>query len=213
MFKGIIFDVDGVLFDTEPLHVKAWFRTAQESGFTITEDYLAGWIGKPCTDLAADLKERAKIPVDTGALLMQKEREFFSLLRSEEYFSGRVGEYLKEISLRVPVAWATTSSRESIEIMFEKAGIMDYFSYGVCYEDVSRTKPHPEPYLKAAEGLGLAPHECAAVDDSPAGTRSASDAGIYTVGISAYFSAKELKYADRHFNSTAEAMEWLLGSL
>jgi len=212
MFKGIVFDVDGVLFNTEPLHVKAWRRIEEKYGFSFSDDFYTGWVGLPCAELAEVIRAKANLSVSGSELLREKEKVFSKLLHTEEYSIPGTSEGLKQLSRKVPVAWATTSIRAHVEIMFARAGITKYFSCGVCFEDVENKKPDPEAYLKAAAGLGVKPELCAGADDSPSGTKSASMAGLYTIGICSFFGKESLPSADIHFASTAEAMKWLLDS-
>ncbi len=210
MIKGIVFDIDGVLFNTEPLHVKAWHRIGERYGFHFADGFLNQWIGRPCAELAAVIQEQKNPGLSSKQLLSEKEEIFVQLLESEDYLVSGVAENLKLLNRKFPLTWATTSSRASVEIMLHRAGIMDFFTNGICFEDVEKKKPDPEPYLKAAGILGIEPELCAGVDDSPSGTLSAQRAGLFTLGICSFFKEKDLPAAAIHFTSSREAMQWLL---
>ncbi len=209
-FKGIVFDVDGVLFDTEPLHMKAWIETAAAYGLTLGREDLLPWTGRPCRDLARFLAEESGGKLDSGELYRKKEEVFRKAVLKEDIFDDRMGGLLGELSGRFAVAWATSSPRENIEVMFEKAGITGFFSFGVCLEDVSEPKPAPESYLKACGGLGLSPKECIALDDSPSGVSSALSAGLFTIGIAGEHGGGAPAGADLVFPSAADASLWIL---
>ncbi len=208
--SGIIFDVDGVLFDTEPLHVKAWLQTAGKIGFELTEGDLVPWTGKPCSDLAEFLSERNGRTYTGNYLLTVKEEIFRNLLASETFFDERIRSLLERVSQEIPLTWATSSPGENIKLMFRKTGIIDLFHPGVCIEDVSRPKPDPESYRKAAEKIGLRPEECLALDDSPSGVASALGAGCVTLGIEGAFNHNVLSGVYRTFPSTEKALHWII---
>lgn len=212
MINGIVFDVDGVLFDTEPLHARAWHELGNKYGFHFTDNFFNQWIGRPCVELAEFIQRKENPGLSSEQLLSEKEIIFARLLESEDYLVPGVEEALRLLNQKFPLTWATTSSRVSVEMMFHQAGILHYFKNGICFEDVENRKPDPEPYLKASAVLGIEPSLCAGVDDSPSGTLSAEKAGLFTVGICSFFKKEDLPSAHIHFNSTRKAMQWLLSN-
>ncbi len=208
--KGIIFDLDGVLFDTEPLHRVAWIDTLKEFGFEISDDELIEWTGIPCQLLAAAMEERWESRYSKEEFLSVKEKQFFRLIEERQsVFDGLPG-YLAAVSARVPLAVASSSGGVAVRKLLEMADILRYFKGMVCYEDVEHHKPDPEAYLRAASLLGLQPANCIAVDDSPSGCRSASAAGMITLGITGSFPREELGTADHFFDSTNNACSWII---
>ncbi len=210
--SGIIFDVDGVLFDTDPLHAKAWLQTAGKIGFELTEGDLVPWVGKPCSDLADFLSKRNGGSCTGNNLLTVKEELFHQLLLSETFFDEKLRSLLERVSQKIPLTWATSSPGDNIELMFRKTGIIDLFHPGVCIEDVSRPKPDPESYRKAAEKTGLRSEDCLALDDSPSGVASALGAGCVTLGIEGTFDHNVLSGVYRTFPSTEKALHWILNT-
>ncbi len=211
--EGIVFDVDGVLFDTEPLHMEAWLRTAEVCGFSLAKKDLLPWVGKPCADLARFLNESRRDVPSAGSILEVKEGLFRGILSVQAPLFDGVLPLLAALSARVPLAWATSSPRENVELLFRKAGISGFFHSGICVEDVSRPKPDPESYEKARRGIGVPAENCVALDDSPTGTAAASQAGLCTIGIVGNFKAEELKGTCCAFQSTKRALHWILKTI
>ncbi len=207
--EGIIFDVDGVLFDSEPLHLKAWLFTADKMGFHLSKEDLFRWTGLPCEELALYIEKRELLKYSAREVFKVKDRFYRKLLENELEFDIEIKRYLKKFAKKLSLAWATTSSRENIKIMFEKADVFDFFKCGICLEDVTKTKPDPEAYLKAAECLNLVPENCIALDDSQAGISSAVNAGVRTFGITGVFGKEELAGAEKIFDSTTDALRWI----
>ena len=167
---AILFDFDGVLVDSEPLHWECWRKVLAPAGFDLTwEHYAAHCIGIKDDDMA-QLAPAASFPE-----LLSAKRE---LLRSRASFAGLVTDAVRDLlrELTVPLAVVTSSSRVEVEPILESGGICDCFAAFVYRESVTHLKPHPEPYQKAAAQVG-ARHPLV-VEDSEPGVRSASAAGF-----------------------------------
>ena len=214
MIKAIVFDLDGVLINSEPLHVEAWRRFFKKEGRSISDEKLAAavglfdgevvrlWFGRELPDDEVDRIVRAKFD------------EFHHLLWEHfETFPG-VRECVKALAREFRLAIASSEWRASIELVTGKLGIKKYFQAACGKEDVTRHKPHPEIYLKLARLLGLKPAECAAIEDSPAGVASAKTAGLKCIGITNSFPAEKLKDAGADLViDSLENTEELLASL
>ncbi len=210
MIEAVIFDIDGVLFDTEPLHRKAWMRTMRSFGHEIPEESLIEWTGVPCPDLALHYQDTLTPRKSWRHYHDRKGVTFREIVRSELVpFDGLVRR-LAELSGIVPVGFATSNVRKDAELMLEVTGLAGLFKSGVAYEDCSEHKPDPEPYLRVASMLGVDPQSCAAVEDSPAGVEAASSAGMTVAAVSSTFDAAAFEKADGVFASTTAACEWLL---
>ena len=185
MIKGAIFDMDGLMFDTERLVFENWLQMMTELGYTYDLDFFKQTIGKrkkeveliyrntygeafPYWELADRGKERYVRRVKTEGIPVKKG--LFDMLNR-----------LKD--RRVKIALATSTSRQTAAMNLALAGVSDYFDVLVCGEDVINGKPHPEVFLTASERLGLAPCECLAFEDSINGIKSAHAAGNITVMV------------------------------
>jgi len=208
--QGIVFDLDGVLFDTEPLHREAWNNALKEMDIEITPEELMSWTGVPCQQLSIELEERWTGRYTREEYYTLKEKHFYNIINSRVSLFDGLSESLKILSSRFPLAVATTNVRINAETLLENSGIAGFFQGLVCYDDVEKHKPHPEPYLKAAALIAVDPHVCVALDDSPAGCTSALSAGMFTLGIASSFPPSELQMANGIYPSTSEACRRLL---
>lgn len=211
--RGVVLDLDGVLFDSEPIHRMAWMRTMESLGNPVEEHSLLRWTGIPCRLLAEHYAETIEPRREPDIYETQKGQAFRAIAAERlRAFSG-VPELVARVSRELRAAFATSNTREDAELMLEVSGLRRYFVGGVTYDDVERHKPEPDPYLAAARLLSVAPDECAAVEDSEAGIRSAAAAGMTVLAVASSLSRDEIPEAgaEHVFESTEEALEWLLG--
>lgn len=209
--KGVIFDLDGVLFDTEPLHRTAWIRSLEAFGHSIDEESLMKWTGVPCRALAERYSETLNPKRDWKEYYHAKTRELKDLVHHRLVVYPGVPDLLRRLSRQFALGYATSNYRDDAFLMLTRAGIIDLLEAGVCYDDVKRHKPHPEPYLSAAELIACNPKNCYALEDSPSGLSSARAAGMCVFAVTSTYSADLLAGADAVFSSTVEACRRLIG--
>ncbi len=210
-YSAIIFDMDGVLFDSEPLHAEAWQESLESVGIKYDNVFFTQWIGIPDEDLALFIDN--DYPCDGGMeiYLERKRKSFRQLVRRKlKPFFG-INEWLHNLAKIAPIAIATSSGRADMKLMLEVTNLTTYFSASSTHEDVSMHKPNPEPYLFAAKKLGVDPQMCIAIDDSPTGIASAKEAGMLTFGITSSFPADKLKMAEMLFADTSSSCQWIMG--
>ncbi|MHC4887395.1 MAG: HAD family hydrolase [Planctomycetota bacterium] len=208
--QAVIFDMDGVIFDTEPMHSRAWKAAMDGFGVLHSIEYYNEWIGIPDTKLGEHLEQEHPGVAEEGAFLEAKWKRFDRLLQEELVPFEGLASLLPRLEDRYRVGLATTSHQKDMDMMLELTGLTGHFSATSCFEDVTDHKPHPAPYLLAAERLGVTPAACVALDDSPSGVKSAKAAGMRTWGITSSFSPEDLAEADEIFPSTVEACNSLL---
>lgn len=208
--KAIIFDVDGVLFHSEPLHRKAWLHTLRSYGYQFSEQDLMKWTGIPCRTMSMQLAETLEPPRPWQDLYNRKEATYKELVQQDPPFHSELEDILRNLAETYTLAYATSTLREMTELLFRLAGITDVFSDGVTLEDVEHPKPHPETYERTREKLGLPAEECWVIEDSVAGVAAAKAAGMVTIGVTTTFSQAELDAADYLFDTTQDACRWLL---
>ena len=165
MIKAVIFDMDGLILDTEKLLVKYWCQAANEAGFPMQREF-----GKDF-DYVSIRSRRMEL------MSQALERDGLQLKKGIR----ELLEYLKQSG--IPSAVATATDYERAKAYLTRVGIFDSFDKIVCATMVESGKPAPDIYLYAAEQLGLPPCECMALEDSPNGVRSASAAGCVTVMV------------------------------
>lgn len=183
-FKGLLFDADGTLYDSSPLHFEAYRRTSRELyGFDFTlELFKAECIGKYKKPTQV-LREHGVPCVDAD--FRSRKRPYYVALATEKLATtkGLLDLLQAATSHRIPCAVVTGASSHSTDISIDLLGIRHYFFMIITREDTDHQKPLPHPYLLAAKRLGLPPSDCCAFEDTTLGIASAKAAGTYCVAI------------------------------
>ena len=185
MIKAVIFDMDGLILDTEKLLVKYWCQAANEAGFPMRREHALN---------IRSLARKFAIPYLQGIFgeefdyvkIRSRRMELMKQHISEHGLETKPGiaellDYLD--SKGIPAAIATATDIQRTEDYLGQVGLLGRFSRIVCAAMVENGKPKPDIYLYACEQIGEAPADCIAVEDSPNGVRSATDAGIRTVMV------------------------------
>jgi HAD superfamily hydrolase (TIGR01509 family) len=181
---AVVFDMDGVLFDTETLYEKAALAAAREVGIDMTSEFFRSTIGSPWPIVRGLLLEHYGLDLAVDELSAASRRIFHELTEKQSLMKPGVVELLDLLDeLGLPRAVATSSARPTVERHLSSHGLDGRFHGIVAHGDYERHKPHPEPFLKAAEVLGVAPIQCLAIEDSHHGVRSAASAGMMTVMV------------------------------
>jgi len=175
---AVVFDMDGVLFDTETLYEKAALAAAREVGIPMTSEFFRGTVGSPWPVVRQQLLDHYGADLAVDELSDISRRIFHELADTQQILKPGVLELLDLLDqLALPRAVAT------VERHLQRHGLAGRFGGIAAHGDYARHKPHPDPFLKAAELLGVAPQSCLAIEDSHHGVRSASAAGMMTVMV------------------------------
>lgn len=182
--RAVIFDMDGLLFDTERLFFRAMVRTGEELGHPVTEALYLSLVGLPREATRERLCAHFGPEFALDAFDDDSRARFAALLDSELRLKAGVGELLDGLDrLGLPRAIATSSRRANVDHHLGHFDLTGRFDAIIAHGDYGRGKPDPEPYLTAAARLGVAPTDCLALEDSHNGVRSAAAAGTMTVMV------------------------------
>lgn len=208
-YQGIIFDLDGTLVDTEPIHRDAWFKVMGQYDLKFGNDWFEQWIGKSDRVLAEALERYYKVPTSAD-LLQEQKRKTYHLMAAEKavVFPG-VEDLLRVLKERFRLGIATNSSDKDAASVFQKTKLDAYFQTIVTADQVDRLKPAPDMYLLASKRLGLFTDACLVVEDSPSGVKAAKEAGMYVLAVTNSHPGVSLQEADRVFPTSSEALQWI----
>lgn len=215
MPAAVIFDFDGVIVDSEPIHCRAFQKVLAPLGFSFTwEEYLARYVGLDDRGAfrAAFAAAGRSLQEDRLAELIARKASVFQeeAARGVVPYPG-VAELIAETAQHRPVALCSGALRSDIVPVLEGLGLLRFFPVIVSAEEVSVSKPHPESYrlalrrLQVLSGLSLRAGACLAIEDTPAGIESARGAGLPVLGVTNNFPAEKLGAATRVV-STLEGM-------
>ncbi len=182
MITTVIFDLDGLLADTEQLHCRAYQMALQEHDVQLAEaDYGEHWVrrGKGIDDWVA----RQGLDLDPVALRARKAAHYQVLLGSSLRPMAGATALLARLQGAMRIGLASSSYRDAVDGVLHGLGIADYFETIVSGSDVARVKPAPDIFLKAANRLGVAPAECVVLEDAEKGVLAAQAAGMPCVAI------------------------------
>jgi beta-phosphoglucomutase len=204
--QAIVFDFDGVIADSEPLHLRAYQETLGEDGIELTsQEYFARYLGFDDVGMLEELARDRGLAMSerkVAALIARKGVAMQALLQSGAVLFPGVKEFIREAAASVPIAIASGALRHEIDEIVEAAGIADLFSAIVASGDTPQSKPSPAPYrlaftrLRDAAGADLQPHRCVAIEDSRWGLESAAGAGLRCVGVTNSYPAEALGSAE-----------------
>ena len=180
--KGIIFDCDGTLADTMPLHWRAWQAVANRHRLHFPEDRFYELGGVPTRDILKMLSQEQGVPIDHMAVAHEKESEYLPLLHQVEPVNAVVA-VAREHYGKIPMAVASGGTRKIITQVLEHLGIVKLFEAIVTSEDVTRQKPAPDIFLEAARRIGVPPQLCRAYEDTELGLQAIRAAGMEAVDV------------------------------
>ena len=181
---AIIFDMDGLLFDTETLYQEAILLAAAEGGHQMAVDLFNRTVGLPWAESRALLLSHFGEAFRVDEFQATWVRHFWVIAETRLALKPGALELLDTLDqFRLPRAIATSSSRRTVERHLTAHNLMGRFEEIVAHGDYDRGKPAPDPFLKAAERLGVEPRLCLALEDSHNGIRSASSAGMMTIMV------------------------------
>ncbi|WP_422091867.1 HAD family hydrolase [Tenacibaculum ovolyticum] len=196
--KAVLFDMDGVIVDTEPLHKKAYFLMFSKVGIEVSQELYNSYTGQSTIDICKDLVNKFKLSLEATALVDYKRAFFKELFFSDkndlQLLDGVLDLIQNYYENGVTLVLASSASMVTIDNVFNKFDLNKYFKGKISGADLKASKPHPEIFLKAADIAEVRKEECLVIEDSTNGIRAAYDGGIYCVAYKSEHS-KEQDYS------------------
>jgi HAD superfamily hydrolase (TIGR01509 family) len=179
----MVFDLDGVLIDSEQVWNAAREELVRERGGTWHEHATADMMGMSSREWSQYMNDRLGVPIDPAAINDEVVRRVMSIYEQGLPLLPHAVETVSELSARWPLGLASSSNRPIIELVLARSGLAPRFAVVVSSEEVERGKPAPDVYLAVARGLGVDPKDCVAIEDSTNGVKSAVAAGMRTIAV------------------------------
>ncbi len=185
MLKAILFDMDGVIVDTEPLHKKAYYQMFSDVNIPITEAMYEAFTGQSTLNICKQLCDHFELSEEPETLVAIKRKHFKFLFENDTSLALLEGvlELIRDYHNNgLTLVLASSASMPNINRIFERFNLDQYFVAKLSGADLEESKPHPEIFLKAAEASGHASKHCIVIEDSTNGIAAAKSANIYCVG-------------------------------
>lgn len=192
--KAVIFDMDGVLVDSEPFHIQTEKQMFRKMGLDISDEEHAGYMGTATDVMWKQITAKRSLSLDIPeitALTIQEGLPYFNSLEKINPMPGLVDLLEKLKVKKIPMAVASSSDTETMRVILEKSGLRKYFHHTVSSSEVGKSKPEPDVFLHAAKLLGVAPENCVVFEDSKNGIKAAKAAGMFCIAYSGANSGKQ----------------------
>jgi beta-phosphoglucomutase len=217
MIRAIVFDFDGVLANSEPLHLLAYQEVLAKRGVALSRDeYYSAYLGYDDAGVFSALglvHEWHLDPSGLAALIAEKGQVFDAMVETSDVLYPGAAECIAALAREYPLGIASGALRPEIEAVLRRAELDRHFKFIVASGDTPNSKPAPDPYLRAAELHATPAGECLAIEDSRWGIESARSAGLPCIGITTTYPRHELATANRVIDSLAEFTPAFIRSL
>ncbi|MGA7339637.1 MAG: HAD family phosphatase [Terracidiphilus sp.] len=189
-FRAYLFDCDGTIADSMPLHYVAWKKALGEWGCAFEEELFYRWGGKPVHEIISTLNQMCGLEMPVTQVAERKESLYFEQLPNLKAVP-EVLEQIEEHYGLIPMAVVSGSSRESVLNSLTTLGLLDRFDTIVGAEDYAHSKPAPDAFLVAAARLGVAPQDCLVFEDTALGIEAATAAGMASARVPSALERRE----------------------
>lgn len=210
--KGIVFDLDGTLFETEYYQWQGWVVPLKKLGIELTKEKYLDYAGKGGKQIEEELLRDYNLKIEKGSLLEQKKELLEKWFLTEKInllpFAREIVEFFYN-NPQYKIALCSGGSKEEVILKLKRNDFLKYFDYITTNDDVTRSKPFPDIYKKAVEKMGLKYEECLALEDTQYGVQSAKDAGLTCFAVPSEYSLRQdFSMADKIFNSLGEVLNF-----
>jgi HAD superfamily hydrolase (TIGR01509 family) len=217
VIHAVVFDFDGVLANSEPLHLAAYQEIFRGLKVELSrEEYYEQYLGFDDDGVFRYLATTRGWSIDdawVAALIAQKSVVFDELMARSDVLYPGARDCIEQLASAYPLGIASGALKHEIEAVLDRAALRRHFRFVVASGDTARSKPAPDPYLHAAALHGCDPAACVAIEDSRWGIVSAKAAGLTCIGITTTYKAEELQGADRIITSLKEFTPALIAGL
>lgn len=207
-FEAWVFDLDGVLVASEPLHLASWQAVFQRHGMRLGDEFLTIGLGMADSRFYRHIAGIYGLDPEDKTFLREKREHFYESIEARLPAVDGIEPLLERLAGRVRLGVATSSSRQFLDLVLKRFG-WGMFDVTLSRDDIAHPKPDPEIYATAAAKLGFAPRECLAIEDTPTGLTSAHAAGLATLAITTNFASEALAPADRIIQNYGEILPLL----
>lgn len=194
MFKAVLFDMDGVIVNSEPLHKKAYFKMFADVNINVSEDLYESFTGQSTINICKKLCELFNLTKTPEYLVQTKRKHFKYLFENDKDLTliDGVEDLIKDYyNNGLTLVLASSASMPTINNVFKRFDLDQYFVAKLSGADLKASKPHPEIFEKAAIASGHKPTDCFVIEDSTNGIKAAKGAGIYCVGYNSLHSKNQ----------------------
>lgn len=213
-FKAVIFDLDGVIIDSEPRHEQAFHEIWKEMGYASNHGIeFEHYYGKSDRAVWEDFIARHQPEQSIEELIARKQEKFLEIIRAEQPIFAGLPELVEEVSHRYPLAVASGSAHAVIEAALALKDLKRFFPVVVSSQDVAHPKPAPDIFLRTAELLHVAPEDCCVIEDSVFGVTAAKAADMTCIAITNTFKRDKLQQADHVVDTYEEVRRLLMPAL
>jgi HAD superfamily hydrolase (TIGR01509 family) len=208
---AVVFDLDGLLIDSEPLQAWAWHEYVGRFGAVMTPNVLNRMLGLRAVDAVRIPIEMLDLPVDEETALHERDEIFLAAVPGAIRAHNGARELIDALGARnIPLALATSGHRRYVDLALASAELTGLFDQEVTAELVTRGKPHPDVYLRAAELLHTPPAACLALEDAPNGVTAAKAAGMHCFAIPGDHATPA---SVAHADATLESLDDVMGEM
>ncbi|UCF64324.1 MAG: HAD family phosphatase [bacterium] len=194
--KAILFDFDGVLVQSMEDHFQGWRKALEKFGIEMNPEELYVMEGQGVKAVAHELTRKYNLPIESSSELIKDKQDYYNKIKKIRFYPNllEVLNWATEKNLRMGVV--TGGTRDRVNETIQNFGLDSFFGAIVTSDDVSETKPSPQPYLLAASLLDTDPKECIVIENAPLGIQSGKSAGMRVIGLTTTLNSHHLKEAD-----------------